>query len=149
MTRIARGVSPHPDTTGESGIIPAIRSPHSARVKRLDMGLPPEELLYRKVGGLIRAVRHGFYLDTIGSFVLEDEGWRIAVKTEEDDAQQTLFGRFDNEPGQIPTTIQATYSLTHHSDTHVTYNGPDGVYEKEAAFIPIAKTIKPHFTRVS
>jgi hypothetical protein len=148
MTRIGRGVSPHPDTTQESGIIPDIRSLHGAIAKHPDREQSPEELLFRKIRGLIRAVRHGFYLETIDSFTLKDKGWRISLETETD-GNQVLFGYFDNEPGQIPTTIQATYSLTHRSDTHVTYNGPDGAYEGDAAFVPIVKTIKPHFTRIS
>lgn len=147
MTNISRGRSPHPDTTGEMGTIPDIRSPR-AGIRRPDIGRDPKELLAGKIRGLIRSVKHGFYLDTMSSFTLKDEGWRISLEKEAD-GNQVLFGYFDNEPGQIPTTISATYSPTHLVDTHVTYNGPDGAFDSDDAFEPIVKTIKPHFTRVS
>jgi len=148
MTRIARGISLHPDTTGETGIIPNIRSPR-ADIKRPDRGQSLEALFHRNLRGLFRAIRHGFYLDTINNITLENPGWRIAIKKETADESQELLGRFDNEPGQIPTTVHAVYSPNHPSDDSLTYTDPDPEKSREgnAALALTVRAIKPYFTR--
>jgi len=140
LTNISRGISPDPEDTGTIG---DLRSPQRA-IRRPEVSRSSEELLYIKVRGLIKAVKRG-PLAPCDSFDLNGKGWRIALKIE-DDGNQQLFGRFDNESDQMPTTIQATYLPTSLTDACANYNGPDGKYDGNDAIKPIVKALRPYIS---